>query len=70
MCGVAGFVGAGDRADLESMAAALVHRGPDDAGFHIEPEYAGVEREGPIEVGDFQMDVSDRHSRINGHAPS
>jgi asparagine synthase (glutamine-hydrolysing) len=40
MCGLAGFVGAGSRADLEAMTGAIVHRGPDDDGFHIEPEHA------------------------------
>ena len=40
MCGLTGFVGAGGRAELTAMAAALAHRGPDDAGFHIEPEHA------------------------------
>jgi asparagine synthase (glutamine-hydrolysing) len=39
VCGLAGFAGAGDRADLAAMAAALVHRGPDDAGAHIEAEH-------------------------------
>ncbi|HEX3995801.1 MAG TPA: asparagine synthase (glutamine-hydrolyzing) [Acetobacteraceae bacterium] len=40
MCGLTGFIGAGGRADLEAMAGALLHRGPDDAGFHIEPGFA------------------------------
>jgi asparagine synthase (glutamine-hydrolysing) len=40
MCGLAGFVGAGGRKDLEAMTNAIVHRGPDDAGFHIEDEFA------------------------------
>ena len=40
MCGLAGFAGAGNRADLEAMAGAIVHRGPDDDGFHIEREHA------------------------------
>src|ERR1700730_12883608 len=40
MCGLTGFVGAGGRAELTAMAAVLLHRGPDDAGFHIEPEHA------------------------------
>lgn len=39
MCGVAGFVGTGDRADLQAMADAMVHRGPDDAGYHIDPRH-------------------------------
>jgi len=29
MCGIAGFVGQGDRDDLDAMLNALVHRGPD-----------------------------------------
>ena len=40
MCGLTGFVGAGGRAELDAMAGAIVHRGPDTAGFHIEPEHA------------------------------
>src|SRR5215469_15818372 len=36
MCGLAGFAGQGNRADLERMTAALAHRGPDGAGFHID----------------------------------
>jgi asparagine synthase (glutamine-hydrolysing) len=40
MCGLTGFVGAGGRADLDAMAGAILHRGPDEAGFHVEPEHA------------------------------
>lgn len=36
MCGIAGFVGRGDRADLERMTAAIAHRGPDADGHWIE----------------------------------
>jgi asparagine synthase (glutamine-hydrolysing) len=36
MCGIAGFVGQGDRADLLAMTRALEHRGPDDEGFHVD----------------------------------
>ena len=38
MCGIAGFVGQGDRADLEAMTRALAPRGPDDEGFHIDAD--------------------------------
>jgi asparagine synthase (glutamine-hydrolysing) len=38
MCGIAGFVGQGDRADLFAMMTALAHRGPDGHGFYIEQE--------------------------------
>lgn len=36
MCGIAGFVGDGSRADLERMTTRLAHRGPDADGFYIE----------------------------------
>ena len=36
MCGITGFVGAGSRADLARMTAALAHRGPDSAGFFVD----------------------------------
>lgn len=36
MCGIAGFAGAGSRSDLERMARALAHRGPDGAGFFVD----------------------------------
>ena len=32
MCGILGFAGPPDRELLGRMAAAIVHRGPDDAG--------------------------------------
>ncbi len=41
MCGIAGFVGMGDRADLVRMADTLRHRGPDGDGFHVH-EPSGV----------------------------
>ncbi len=41
MCGIAGFVGKGDRDDLERMTKCLEHRGPDDEGFWHD-EYRGV----------------------------
>ncbi|HEV2099377.1 MAG TPA: asparagine synthase (glutamine-hydrolyzing), partial [Stellaceae bacterium] len=36
MCGIAGFVGEGSRADLHAMTDALIHRGPDGEGFFID----------------------------------
>jgi len=41
MCGIAGFVGRGDRTDLERMTRAIAHRGPDADGHWIE-ESTGV----------------------------
>ena len=37
MCGIAGFVGGGSRADLLAMGRALVHRGPDGEGTWTDP---------------------------------
>lgn len=40
MCGIAGFVGAGDAHNLQAMSDALAHRGPDGAGRHIDASNA------------------------------
>lgn len=40
MCGIAGFVGRGDRADLARMTAAIAHRGPDADGHWINDDTA------------------------------
>ncbi len=37
MCGIAGFVGPGNRDQLEGMVKLLVHRGPDDEGLFVAP---------------------------------
>jgi len=36
VCGIAGFAGSGDRADIRRMTDAMVHRGPDGEGFYID----------------------------------
>ncbi|MDD5200035.1 MAG: asparagine synthase (glutamine-hydrolyzing) [Terrimicrobiaceae bacterium] len=36
MCGIAGFVGRGNRTDLERMTTAIAHRGPDAEGHWID----------------------------------
>ncbi len=36
MCGIAGFIGSGDRNVLAKMTQALAHRGPDAEGFFVE----------------------------------
>jgi asparagine synthase (glutamine-hydrolysing) len=40
MCGIAGFVGRGERADLERMTHAIAHRGPDADGHWIDDKSA------------------------------
>jgi asparagine synthase (glutamine-hydrolysing) len=62
MCGIAGFVSANDapdarRAAVERMCAAMVHRGPDDAGF------ASI---GPATLGMRRLAIFDP---ANGHQP-
>jgi asparagine synthase (glutamine-hydrolysing) len=37
MCGIAGFVGAGDATILRAMTRALIHRGPDAEGYWSDP---------------------------------
>ncbi len=45
MCGIAGFVGSGDRADLAAMTGAIAHRGPDADGFFEDrPVFLGHRR--------------------------
>ena len=39
MCGIAGFLGTGERSDLEAMTTCLAHRGPDAEGFFIDHEH-------------------------------
>jgi asparagine synthase (glutamine-hydrolysing) len=38
MCGIAGFVGAGESADLQRMTDAIRHRGPDAEGHWVEKD--------------------------------
>src|SRR4051794_22761472 len=61
MCGIAGLLGldasAPDRDALEAMSAALVHRGPDDAGVHVE---------GPVGLAARRLSIIDL---AGGHQP-
>lgn len=53
MCGLAGFVGTGDRTDIERMTAALAHRGPDGQGLWVDPTealYIGHRRLAVIDI--------------------
>jgi asparagine synthase (glutamine-hydrolysing) len=38
VCGICGTTSAGDGAALRTMNASMVHRGPDDEGFYIDPK--------------------------------
>src|SRR5215510_2573401 len=71
MCGVSGFWGPPDRALLEAMSGAQVHRGPDDLGF-LETGVAslGFRRLSIIDLagGDQPMSTADGlvHVSYNG----
>lgn len=52
MCGIAGFVGAGELADLRAMNAAQVHRGPDADG-------EWVDRDLPVFLGHRRLSILD-----------
>jgi asparagine synthase (glutamine-hydrolysing) len=67
MCGLTGFVGAGSRSDLEAMAGAIVHRGPDDVGFHFEPEHGlhlGFRRLSIVDLADGHQPMWNEDSSI------
>ena len=50
MCGICGIAGAPDRERLERMSRAIVHRGPDSAGEHVE---------GPIALAARRLSIVD-----------
>jgi len=57
MCGIFGFAGLPDRQLLGRMAAAIVHRGPDDAGAFETPS---------VSLGHRRLSIIDREG---GHQP-
>ncbi|CAN5786454.1 asparagine synthase (glutamine-hydrolyzing) [soil metagenome] len=50
MCGIAGFLGEGDRADLQRMTDRIAHRGPDADGFFVS---------GPLHLGHRRLSIID-----------
>ncbi len=52
MCGLAGFVGAGDRAILEAMTDSLAHRGPDERDVFVCPS-------APVHLGHRRLSIRD-----------
>jgi asparagine synthase (glutamine-hydrolysing) len=66
MCGIAGFVGPGERVDLTRMADAMRHRGPDGAGYNVhEPSgmHLAHRRLAVIDIaGGFQPMLSRDHA--------
>ena len=53
MCGIVGFAGLGDEADLRAMTRSLAHRGPDGEGFFVDESarvYLGHRRLAIIDI--------------------
>ncbi|NVK18564.1 MAG: asparagine synthase (glutamine-hydrolyzing) [Methylocystaceae bacterium] len=59
MCGIAGFYGPGDRDDLQAMAHAIAHRGPDGDGFYIDADQ-------PVHLAHLRLSIMDL---AGGHQP-
>jgi len=67
MCGIAGFLGTGDRGDLEAMTGRLAHRGPDAEGFFIDPDrglHLGHRRLAILDLGGGGQPMSSADGRV------
>src|SRR2546428_13027098 len=65
MCGIAGMFGHPDRAVVERMAAAMVHRGPDDDGFYEDDRVAlGFRRLSIIDVAGGHQPLTNEDGSI------
>jgi asparagine synthase (glutamine-hydrolysing) len=65
MCGIAGMFGRPDRAAVERMAAAMVHRGPDDDGFYVDDRVAlGFRRLSIIDVAGGHQPLTNEDGSI------
>lgn len=62
MCGLAGFVGPGDKTDVIEMTQRLVHRGPDAGGFFVDQgtrTFLGHRRLSIVDLDDGAQPMSD-----------
>ncbi|MBI3305368.1 asparagine synthase (glutamine-hydrolyzing) [Candidatus Parcubacteria bacterium] len=67
MCGIAGYVGKGDRETLKRMTDAIRYRGPDDEGFFVHENVGlGVRRLSIIDVagGHQPIGTEDGHIQV------
>ncbi|MCB2107172.1 MAG: asparagine synthase (glutamine-hydrolyzing) [Rhodobacteraceae bacterium] len=55
MCGIVGFIGAGNADDIRRMAGRIVHRGPDGEGYFADEHL-------PVFLGSRRLAVIDPHS--------
>ncbi|MBI5397756.1 MAG: asparagine synthase (glutamine-hydrolyzing) [Verrucomicrobia bacterium] len=70
MCGIAGILGLADRGRTQDMAAAMMHRGPDDEGielFPAQPASGGLPERPALSLGFRRLSIIDLSAR--GHQP-
>ncbi len=67
MCGIAGFLGIGERCDLEAMTARLSYRGPDAEGFFVDAVrglHLGHRRLSIVDLGGGAQPMASEDGRI------
>src|SRR6188768_3034067 len=69
MCGIAGIMSLSDKPvrveEVRSMCDAMIHRGPDDEGFHVSPGIGiGMRRLSIIDLETGQQPVSNEDGTI------
>src|SRR5262249_18842246 len=67
MCGIAGFVGEGDRTDLVAMVNSLAHRGPDGEGFFVDdavPVFLGHRRLAVLDLAGGEQPMWNEDRRV------
>src|SRR5689334_7754001 len=67
MCGIAGFVGAGEATDLKAMTDALAHRGPDGEGFFTDEAarlFLGMRRLAVLDIATGAQPMSDEEGTV------
>jgi asparagine synthase (glutamine-hydrolysing) len=65
MCGIAGYVGKGDKPLLERMCQSIVHRGPDEDGFFVAPGIGlGMRRLSIIDLAGGRQPISNEDGSV------
>ncbi|MFK8068046.1 MAG: asparagine synthase (glutamine-hydrolyzing) [Gammaproteobacteria bacterium] len=67
MCGIAGFIGRGDKQVLSNMLRSIVHRGPDDAGTYHLPSlgiFLGHRRLSIVDIDGGHQPMSNENGQI------
>ena len=65
MCGITGYVGKGDRQLLERMCQSMLHRGPDEDGFFVEPGIGlGMRRLSIIDLAGGRQPISNEDGSV------